>query len=136
MDKDMRAMRPDAVLKEGEIVRLITPEIAARLYTPIGDNISFPEENPYALKIPVNTLCMYGGRLVRIHKVVKVCGHFHYFVQIAESGEVLNIQFCPAAFVVCGEDESAEIDELTPPDPESMWYFLGVTDSVSLRGKI
>lgn len=136
MDKDMRAMRPDAVLKEGEIVRLITPEIAARLYTPIGDNIRFPEENSYTLKIPVDTLIMYGGRLARIYRAIKVCDHFHYYVQIAESGKVLNTQFCPAAFVVCGEDESAEIDELTPPDPESMWYFLGVTDSVSLRDKI
>lgn len=136
MDKDMRVMRPDAVLKEGEIVRLIEPEIAARLYTLIGDNISFPEENPYTLKIPVNTLCMYGGRLARISKAVKVCGHFHYFVQIAESGEMLNVQFCPAAFMIYDEDEGAEIAELTPPDPESMWYFLGVTDSVSLRGKI
>lgn len=126
-------MKPDAVLKRGDYVGLITLGEAERLYTTTGDCIIFPETGGYTLNIPKNVLKEFGGMLVLIHETAKVCGHFHYFIQIAATGQILNVQFCPAAFEAC---DAAETAEIPPPDPESMWYFLGVTDSISLRDKI
>lgn len=88
--------------------------------------IVFPEEKvEYKLGRDTDFFKNFEGRVATIIRADEVAtNHFHYFIDIDPEGWA----WCPTMFSDYADEETIE-----PPDPMSMWYFLGIEENRNPR---
>ena len=128
-------MDPNTKLKVGDRLIVMSLAEAERLYDVSRDaygvsEIIFPEEKPeYSLGRSFDFVREHEGRIVTIARVEENrSNHFHYFVDTDTDQE--GWAWCPSMFSGYADEETVE-----PPDPMSMWYFLGITENRNPRKK-
>ena len=120
-------MDPETKLNVGDrLVVMSSAEAWSRYGDARDDKIFFQEEGGYSLGRTPDYFADYEGRVATIIRVDKVMeGHFHYYVDI-DAGYGA---WCPAMFSGYASDDEA----IEPPDPMSMWYFLGIEENRNPR---
>lgn len=122
-------MDPNTKFNVGDRLIVLSLDEAYRKYwNGEAAEIVFPEEKAgYSLGRLANYFKEYEGRVATIIRAVEVCSdHFHYYIDI----DVDGLAWCPTMFSGYADEEDIE-----PPDPMSMWYFLGIEENRNPRKK-
>lgn len=122
-------MDPETKLNVGDRLVVMSSAEAWSRYGNARENmILFQEEGGYSLNRARDYLDDFEGRVATIIRADEVMeGHFHYYVDIdAGPGEMA---WCPAMFSGYASDDEV----IEPPDPMSMWYFLGIEENRNPR---
>lgn len=118
-------MNRETELNVGDAVVVVTEAEAAEAGAELSmDGLSwiFPETGSWKIRIPAPVIRKYGGQTAVITRRISTAGHYHYMINLtAKDTEYYDAEFTPSAFSCFAEEGTVE-----PPDPQDMWYFLGI----------